>query len=129
MFNTKTIFAAMSVAVVFAGIGVTTASAQEGGYRRGGFERFEAPHRFGPRCQYRVQASGTTELRPFGGGFSKERAQRRAIEHWSHEVVQAFGPRFANWDAARDKNVSCDRQGLELRCVASAHPCGGGGRF
>ena len=97
------------------------ASAQE--WRRGEYEYFKGPHRFGPLCEYRIGAKGSAPVKFFGGGHQAVKAERRSIEDWEFEARRLFGPRYASWELAMDKRVRCDARGLEFVCTAVAHPC------
>ena len=107
-----------AIAVV---IGAGAASAQE--WRRGEYEYFKGPHRFGPTCEYRIGAKGSAPMKLFGGGRDVRKAERRSIGDWEFEARRLFGPQYANWDLAADKRVHCDARGLEFVCSAVAYPC------
>jgi hypothetical protein len=114
-------FASIALAallIVAAGAG---ASAQD--WRRGEYEYFKGPHRFGPLCEYRIGARGSAPVKLFGGGHQAVKAERRSIEDWEFEARRLFGPQYARWDLAMDKRVRCDTRGLEFVCTAVAHPC------
>jgi hypothetical protein len=99
----------------------TAASAQE--WRRGEFEYFKGPHRFGPHCEYRIGARGSAPVLLFGGAHQAHKAERRSIGDWEYEAGRLFGPQYARWELAMDRRVHCDVRGLEFVCTAVAHPC------
>ena len=98
-----------------------TASAQE--WRRGEYEYFKGPHKFGPHCEYRIGARGSAHVKFFGGAHQVRKAELRSIGDWEFEARRLFGPQYASWDLAMDKRVRCDTKGLEFVCTAVAHPC------
>ena len=108
-------------ASIIAGVAVTSALAQE--WRRGEYEYFKVPHRFGPLCEYRIRARGSAAVALFGGAHQKRKAEERSIRDWEFEASRLFGPRYAGWGLAMGKELSCDIKGLEFVCSASAHPC------
>jgi hypothetical protein len=108
-------------ASIIAGVAVTSALAQE--WRRGEYEYFKVPHRFGPLCEYRIRARGSAPVALFGGSHQKRKAEERSVRDWEFEASRLFGPRYAGWDLAMGKELSCDIKGLEFVCSASAHPC------
>lgn len=108
-------------ALLIAGVAVTGAFAQE--WRRGEYEYFREPHRFGPLCEYRIRARGSAPVALFGGTHQKRKAEERSIRDWEFEASRLFGPRYAGWVLAMGKELSCDIRGLEFVCSASAHPC------
>ena len=85
----------------------------------------------GPRQRPHLPPWAVPILRPpalpgdiyFGGSGGERKAQRRTIQHWSEQVSNRFGGHTVNWDNAKGKEINCNRQGSELHCVASAHPC------
>jgi hypothetical protein len=104
--------------IVVSGAGV---SAQE--WRRGEYEYFKGPHRFGPLCEYRIGARGSAPVALFGGGHQVRKAELRSIGDWEFEAARLFGPQYAHWDYAMEKRVRCEVKGLEFICSAVAHPC------
>ena len=103
---------------VVSGVG---ASAQE--WRRGEYEYFKGPHKFGPHCEYRIGARGAASMKFFGGGHEVRKAERRSIGDWEFEAGRLFGQQYAHWDLAMDKRVRCETKGLEFVCSAVAYPC------
>ena len=114
-------FARVALTALVVGIVSTAVSAQE--WRRGEFEYFKGPHRFGPLCQYRIGAHGTAPWRLFGSAKEVHKAELRSIGDWEFEAGRLFGPQYAHWDLAADKRVRCDVRGLEFVCSAVAFPC------
>jgi hypothetical protein len=96
-------------------------SAQE--WRRGDFDYFKEPHRFGPLCEYRIGAHGAAPIALFGGAREVHKAELRSIGDWEFEAGRLFGAQYAHWDRAAGKSVHCDLKGLEFVCTAVAHPC------
>jgi len=109
-------FAAGVLAMAWSG-----ASAQE--WRRGEYEYFKAPHKFGPHCEYGIGARGSAPVKFFGGAHEVKKAELRSIGDWEFEAGRLFGPQYAHWDLAADKRVHCEAKGLEFVCSAIAHPC------
>jgi len=108
-------------ALAVAGLAMTAASAQE--WRRGEYEHFKGPHRFGPLCEYRIRARGSAHVTLFGGGHQVRKAEARSIQDWEFEAARLFGPRYSSWGLAMGKELRCDVRGAEFVCSASAHPC------
>src|SRR6516225_12203689 len=77
-------------------------------WRRGEYEYFKEPHRFGPLCEYRIGARGSAPVALFGGAHQKHKAQERSIRDWEFEASRLFGRRYAGWDLAMGKEVGCD---------------------
>jgi hypothetical protein len=112
--------AIVSIAAICAFV-LTSASAQE--WRRGEYEYFKEPHRFGPHCEYRIRARGSAPVALFGGGHQVRKAEARSIRDWEFEAARLFGPRYSGWGLAMGKELRCETRGLEFVCSASAHPC------
>src|SRR5262245_55326603 len=108
-------------ALAVAGLALTAASAQE--WRRGEYEYFKEPHRFGPLCEYRIRARGSAPMALFGGAREVRKAEARSIRDWEFEASRLFGPRYSRWASAMGKELRCDVKGLEFVCAATAHPC------
>ena len=108
-------------ALAVAGLALTAASAQE--WRRGEYEYFKEPHRFGPLCEYRIRARGAAHVALFGGGHQVRKAEARSVQDWEFEAARLFGPRYSSWALAMGKELRCDVRGTEFVCAASAHPC------
>jgi hypothetical protein len=102
-------------------VGNAVVSAQE--WRRGEYEYFKEPHRFGPLCEYRIGARGSAPVTLFGGKHEVRKAELRSIGDWEFEAGRLFGPQYAHWDRAMDKRVHCEVKGFEFICSAVAHPC------
>jgi hypothetical protein len=100
---------------------MATASAQE--WRRGEYEYFKEPHRFGPLCEYRIRARGSAPVKSFGGGHQVRKAEARSVQDWEFEAARLFGPRYSSWALVMGKDLRCETRGLEFVCSASAHPC------
>ena len=113
--------ARIGIAALLAVVATAGASAQE--WRRGEFEYFKGPHKFGPHCEYRIGARGSAPVKFFGGGHEVRKAEVRSIGDWEFEAGRLFGPQYAHWDLAMDKSVHCETKGLEFVCTAVAHPC------
>jgi len=99
----------------------TTANAQD--WRRGTFEERPGPHKFGEFCINRVVSHGFAPLSFFGGREGVAKAERRAIRSWENRVREKFGAQFANFSRAMGKENRCVKNGLDLECTISAHPC------
>ena len=99
----------------------TSTWAQE--WRRGEFEYFKEPHKFGPHCEYGIGARGSAPVKFFGGTHEVKKAELRSIGDWEFEARRLFGPQYAHWDLAADKRVHCEAKGLEFVCTAIGHPC------
>jgi hypothetical protein len=108
-------------ALAAAGLALSAASAQE--WRRGEFEYFKGPHRFGPLCEYRIRAQGSAHVTLFGGGHQVRKAEARSVQDWEFEAARLFGQRYSSWALAVGKELRCDVRGAEFVCSASAHPC------
>ena len=121
MTKSKLALSMCAVAAVVSLAGATTASAQD--WRRGEYEYFKGPHRFGALCEYRIGAKGSAPMALFGGNREVRKAERRSIADWEFEARRLFGPAYASWDLAMDKRVRCETRGLEFVCSAGAHPC------
>ena len=119
-FRKGTLALVTSAAVIACAV-ATGALAQD--WRRGEYEYFKGPHRFGPLCEYRIRARGSAPLALFGGAHQVRKAEARSIRDWEFEAARLFGPRYGAWDLAAGKELRCDVRGLEFVCVASAHPC------
>lgn len=117
----KSAFAFAAATALVAGVAATSASAQD--WRRGEYEYFKGPHRFGPHCEYRVRARGSAPVALFGGRHQVRKAEARSITDWEFEAGRLFGPRYASWGLAQAKELRCEAKGLEFVCIATAHPC------
>ncbi len=74
-----------------------------------------------PRCRAAVEgtASSTGIL---GTGSEKARAQAR--ENWIYTVRQLYGPRYADFWNAQNRQWSCAKGAILLaKCVVVARPC------
>jgi hypothetical protein len=114
-------FAFVASTVLMASAAFTGASAQD--WRRGEYEYFKEPHRFGALCEYRIRARGSAPVALFGGAHQVRKAEARSIRDWEFEAQRLFGPRYAGWGLAMGKELRCEAKGLEFICMASAHPC------
>jgi len=121
MFKTRTRRVCMGLVAGLMVMPSAGALAQE--WRRGEYEYFKEPHRFGPHCEYRIGARGSAPIKFFGGGHEVRKAELRSIGDWEFEAGRLFGPRYAHWDLAAAKRVRCETRGLEFVCTAVAHPC------
>lgn len=70
----------------------------------------------------------------YAGGYMphhvKEwRARRSAIEAWNEKVANIYGPAFAHWRMAENKQVSCDAGAGTVYCAVSARPVRGYARW
>lgn len=120
MYLKKSVTLLLASAAVMA-IAATTASAQD--WRRGDYEYFKEPHRFGPLCEYRIRAHGGAPLALFGGRREIRKAEARSIRDWEFEASRLFGERYGSWALAAGKELHCDVSGLEFVCTAAANPC------
>jgi hypothetical protein len=117
----RTNIACLGLAAGLLAVAYVGASAQE--WRRGEFEYFKEPHKFGPHCEYGIGARGSAPIKFFGGAHEVKKAELRSIGDWEYEAGRLFGPQYAHWDLAVDKRVRCETKGLEFVCSAIAHPC------
>src|SRR5262252_5148310 len=117
MSKARTSIAIIVLAAGFAAVASTGASAQE--WRRGEYEYFKGPHKFGPHCEYRIGARGSAPVKFFGGAHEVRKAELRSIGDWEFEAGRLFGPQYARWDLAAGKRVHCETKGLELVCSAN----------
>src|SRR5262249_60534321 len=88
------------------------ASAQE--WRRGEYQYFKEPHRFGPHCEYGISARGSAPVKIFGGAHEVKKAELRSISDWEFEAGRLFWPSYAHWDLAVGQRGHCDTKGLEV---------------
>jgi hypothetical protein len=93
-------------------------------WRRGEYQYFKEPHKFGPLCEYRIAAHGGAPLSFFGGAKEVHKAEERSVKDWEFEAARLFGPRYGAWTRAMGKELHCNVKGLEFECVAAANPCG-----
>ena len=92
-------------------------------WRRGEYQYFKEPHKFGPLCEYRIAAHGGAPIAFFGGAKEVRKAEARAIRDWEFEAARLFGPRYEAWQRAMGKELRCGVKGLEFECLAAANPC------
>ncbi len=74
-----------------------------------------------PRCRPPVEgaASSTGIL-----GTGTEKARIEARENWKYTVSRLYGPRFADFYNAQNKQWSCAKGAILLaKCVVVARPC------
>lgn len=74
-----------------------------------------------PRCRAAVEgvASATGIL-----GAGSEKARIAAREHWKETVRHLYGPRYANFWTAQDRQWDCKKGAILLaKCVVVARPC------
>ncbi|HVZ03272.1 hypothetical protein [Hyphomicrobium sp.] len=74
-----------------------------------------------PRCRAAVEgvATATGIL-----GTGSEKARIAARQHWKATVRHLYGPRYANFWTARDKQWDCKKGAILLaKCVVVARPC------
>jgi hypothetical protein len=121
MITGKTLLAFFAAAAVLTAASASTSRAQD--WRRGEYEYFKEPHRFGPLCEYRIRARGSAPVALFGGAREVRKAEARSIRDWEFEAGRLFGPRYSRWASAMGKELRCDVKGLEFVCAATAHPC------
>jgi len=117
----KDVLALLVSAAVLTAVSTSTSLAQE--WRRGEYEYFKEPHRFGPLCEYRIRARGSAHVALFGGGHQVRKAEARSVQDWEFEAARLFGPRYSSWALAMGKELRCDVRGTEFVCAASGHPC------
>jgi len=118
---TRPLMTLLASCALVASVAATSAVAQE--WRRGEYEYFRQPHRFGPLCEYRIRARGSAPVVLFGGGHQVRKAEARSIQDWEFEAARLFGPHYSSWALAMGKELRCDTKGLDFVCSASAHPC------
>jgi hypothetical protein len=111
---------AVAASALITGINVPVAQAQSWSYER--YERVPGAHRWGPRCVDRITTRGKAGVKLFSNS-DKRKGMARAVENWSQQVAEAFGPQYANWQASRGQSLDCRTKGLQVICTASAHPC------
>lgn len=92
-------------------------------WRRGEYQYFKQPHKFGARCEYRIAAHGGAPVALFGGAREIRKAEQRAIGDWEFEANRLFGPQYGAWPRAMGKELRCQVKGLEFECTAAANPC------
>jgi len=117
----KNLLVLLASAAVLTAVSASTSLAQD--WRRGEYEYFKEPHRFGPLCEYRIRARGSAPVALFGGAREVRKAEARSIRDWEFEASRLFGPRYSRWASAMGKELRCDVKGLEFVCAATAHPC------
>jgi hypothetical protein len=117
----KGVFALFASAAVVCAAGATSSFAQD--WRRGEYEYFKEPHKFGAHCEYRIRARGSAPVALFGGAHEVRKAEARSIRDWEFEAGRLFGPQYAGWALAMGKELRCDAKGLEFVCTATANPC------
>jgi hypothetical protein len=117
----KDLLALLAAAAVLTAVSASISLAQD--WRRGEYEYFKEPHRFGPLCEYRIGARGSAPVTLFGGAREVRKAEARSIRDWEFEADRLFGPRYSRWASAMGKELRCDVKGLEFVCAATAHPC------
>jgi hypothetical protein len=69
-------------------------------------------------------ACGDKALSGTGPGFdsSREHSEQTAKEAWLEKAKAIYTD--ATWEAAKELNMTCVKQGLYSKCFASAIPCG-----
>jgi|SRR5581483_4694776 len=69
-------------------------------------------------------ACGDKALSGTGPGFdsSREHSEQTAKEAWLEKAKAIYAD--ATWEAAKDINMTCVKQGLYSKCFATAIPCG-----
>lgn len=97
---------------IFAGLAVGVAAA---------LLAFSAPAEAAKVCKPRHTSAYTH-------GAIRASVEARAIVLWSADVTARYAARYANWENAEGRNVSCSRYtsalGVNLwRCRAAATPC------
>lgn len=115
-----TLALAVAGAALITSVDVPAAQAQSWSYDR--YERAPGAHRWGPRCVDRITTRGKAGVKLFSNS-DKRKGMARAVENWSQQVAEAFGPQYANWQASRGQSLNCSTKGLQVICTASAHPC------
>ncbi|HVJ77901.1 MAG TPA: hypothetical protein VM620_08710 [Hyphomicrobium sp.] len=74
-----------------------------------------------PRCRAPVEASATA-TGILGAGSAKARTEARA--HWKATVARLYGPRYADFRNARNRQWDCKKGAILLaKCVVVASPC------
>jgi hypothetical protein len=74
-----------------------------------------------PRCQAPVEASATA-TGILGAGSAKARTEARA--HWKATVARLYGPRYADFRNAQNRQWDCKKGAILLaKCVIVASPC------
>jgi hypothetical protein len=111
---------AVAGAALITSVDVPAAQAQSWSYDR--YERGSGPHSWGPRCMERITTRGKAGVKLFSNS-DKRKGKARAVENWSQQVAEAFGPQYASWERSRGQQLDCSTKGLQVICTASAHPC------
>ena len=74
-----------------------------------------------PRCRAPVEAAATA-TGILGAGSAKARVEARA--HWKATVTRLYGPRYADFRNARNRQWDCKKGAILLaKCVVVASPC------
>jgi hypothetical protein len=119
-FRVAALVFAVAGAALVTSVDVPTAQAQSWSYDR--YERVPGPHKWGPRCVERIATRGKAGVKLFSNK-DKRQGMARAVENWSQQVAEAFGPQYASWERSRGQELDCKTKGLQVICTASAHPC------
>ena len=111
-----------ALALILCAVGAAS-GAQAQDWRRGEYQYFKEPHKFGPHCEYRIAAHGGAPVALFGGAREARKAEQRAIRDWEFEAGRLFGAKYSAWTRAMGKELRCSVKGLEFECLAAANPC------
>ena len=100
--------------------------------------RQDEPHRFGHRRRHETRTDTHIVATASAGGVpawvreeiglktaygrAEEYALKAALRSWADKAAARLGPRFANWDAARDKRISCQPTDGDFICEVSGIP-------
>lgn len=82
MSKERTSIACLGLAAGVLALAYTGALAQE--WRRGEYEYFKEPHKFGPHCEYGIGARGSAPIKFFGGAHEVKKAELRSIGDWEY---------------------------------------------
>jgi hypothetical protein len=119
MSGRESVVSLVAVAVLMAA--ATGAWAED--WRRGEYQYFKEPHKFGALCEYRIAAHGGAPVTFFGGAHEVKKAEERAIRDWEFEAARLFGAKYEGWARAMGKELRCGVKGAEFECMAAANPC------
>lgn len=74
-----------------------------------------------PRCRGPIEGAATA-TGILGAGSAKARVEAR--RDWEYKAANLYGPRYANFWTARDKQYDCKKGAILLaKCVVVASPC------
>jgi hypothetical protein len=79
-------------------------------------KRYKKKSHYNNNCAAYIRAAGKRNL---VRGF----ARNSALFAWRREVRAVHGSQYANWNNARNAEITCSREGALKACVAKATPC------